>query len=135
MIRRPPRSTLFPYTTLFRSRFLQRVAETIERIGFQNVTGLDMRDRRRNAEDVFRVVDRGVVFDSVGFCWCSRRLRKSGKRQGRCKKEHGKRMARGNPPNREDEVQHTPREESMRDRSVPAPSAARPRVCYAFGGA
>src|SRR2546427_6358512 len=24
MIRRPPRSTLFPYTTLFRSRFLQR---------------------------------------------------------------------------------------------------------------
>src|SRR3712207_8529566 len=40
MIRRPPRSTLFPYTTLFRSRFVrlgntvdtcadQRVAETI----------------------------------------------------------------------------------------------------------
>src|SRR5258708_12743703 len=25
MIRRPPRSTLFPYTTLFRSSFLQRV--------------------------------------------------------------------------------------------------------------
>src|SRR5437764_2524729 len=25
MIRRPPRSTLFPYTTLFRSRLLQRV--------------------------------------------------------------------------------------------------------------
>src|SRR3989441_3578478 len=24
MIRRPPRSTLFPYTTLFRSRFLER---------------------------------------------------------------------------------------------------------------
>src|SRR5256885_9924214 len=24
MIRRPPRSTLFPYTTLFRSRYLQR---------------------------------------------------------------------------------------------------------------
>src|SRR3989442_7680465 len=24
MIRRPPRSTLFPYTTLFRSRFLRR---------------------------------------------------------------------------------------------------------------
>src|SRR2546426_9279241 len=27
MIRRPPRSTLFPYTTLFRSRVRQRVAE------------------------------------------------------------------------------------------------------------
>src|SRR3712207_8045531 len=27
MIRRPPRSTLFPYTTLFRSRVLQREAD------------------------------------------------------------------------------------------------------------
>src|SRR3712207_7875953 len=27
MIRRPPRSTLFPYTTLFRSRRLQRLAD------------------------------------------------------------------------------------------------------------
>src|SRR3712207_7101568 len=26
MIRRPPRSTLFPYTTLFRSRFVNRTA-------------------------------------------------------------------------------------------------------------
>src|SRR2546429_9698262 len=31
MIRRPPRSTLFPYTTLFRSRFLNRVYRLIER--------------------------------------------------------------------------------------------------------
>src|SRR2546427_6025010 len=28
MIRRPPRSTLFPYTTLFRSPFCRRVPET-----------------------------------------------------------------------------------------------------------
>src|SRR3712207_7094854 len=27
MIRRPPRSTLFPYTTLFRSRFIQAATE------------------------------------------------------------------------------------------------------------
>src|SRR3712207_7467678 len=27
MIRRPPRSTLFPYTTLFRSRIAERVAD------------------------------------------------------------------------------------------------------------
>src|SRR5256885_10721134 len=27
MIRRPPRSTLFPYTTLFRSRTLERLAQ------------------------------------------------------------------------------------------------------------
>src|SRR5258706_9569240 len=30
MIRRPPRSTLFPYTTLFRSPFLSRRAATVE---------------------------------------------------------------------------------------------------------
>src|SRR2546422_8122808 len=29
MIRRPPRSTLFPYTTLFRSRFLKTGAEAV----------------------------------------------------------------------------------------------------------
>src|SRR2546425_4910004 len=31
MIRRPPRSTLFPYTTLFRSRDVERVADTLDR--------------------------------------------------------------------------------------------------------
>src|SRR3712207_7534273 len=30
MIRRPPRSTLFPYTTLFRSGGLHRVADVVE---------------------------------------------------------------------------------------------------------
>src|SRR2546422_2897597 len=29
MIRRPPRSTLFPYTTLFRSRFVQRPHQNV----------------------------------------------------------------------------------------------------------
>src|SRR3989442_3127268 len=29
MIRRPPRSTLFPYTTLFRSPFLARISWTV----------------------------------------------------------------------------------------------------------
>src|SRR3712207_7660093 len=32
MIRRPPRSTLFPYTTLFRSDRLERAARTINRL-------------------------------------------------------------------------------------------------------
>src|SRR3712207_8078947 len=32
MIRRPPRSTLFPYTTLFRSRVLGVTASTIEHL-------------------------------------------------------------------------------------------------------
>src|SRR5438132_6065285 len=33
MIRRPPRSTLFPYTTLFRSRFRECAPCSISRIG------------------------------------------------------------------------------------------------------
>src|SRR5256885_7165703 len=32
MIRRPPRSTLFPYTTLFRSRYLGLMAQQAERM-------------------------------------------------------------------------------------------------------
>src|SRR2546426_7069359 len=37
MIRRPPRSTLFPYTTLFRSRYFSLV---IERIGRRTVAAV-----------------------------------------------------------------------------------------------
>src|SRR5258708_9068517 len=33
MIRRPPRSTLFPYTTLFRSRGLTATAESVAAVG------------------------------------------------------------------------------------------------------
>src|SRR3712207_8563469 len=32
MIRRPPRSTLFPYTTLFRSRLAQHAAQHVARL-------------------------------------------------------------------------------------------------------
>src|SRR2546430_9359260 len=35
MIRRPPRSTLFPYTTLFRSRRAKPVRRIDERVGHQ----------------------------------------------------------------------------------------------------
>src|SRR3712207_7695643 len=35
MIRRPPRSTLFPYTTLFRSPGVQRWLETLQRDGWR----------------------------------------------------------------------------------------------------
>src|SRR3712207_8084998 len=33
MIRRPPRSTLFPYTTLFRSREVQTLVDLVEALG------------------------------------------------------------------------------------------------------
>src|SRR3989475_2210495 len=42
MIRRPPRSTLFPYTTLFRSRPARRRAR-----GFGGAGAVDPRSRRR----------------------------------------------------------------------------------------
>src|SRR3712207_9466958 len=40
MIRRPPRSTLFPYTTLFRSRGDAASVESRRLHGFENPTGL-----------------------------------------------------------------------------------------------
>src|SRR5258707_2082092 len=45
MIRRPPRSTLFPYTTLFRSEFLARRATGVPAqyiTGHQEFWGLDL---------------------------------------------------------------------------------------------
>src|SRR3989449_10100279 len=33
MIRRPPRSTLFPYTTLFRSPYFEKIAEALRMLG------------------------------------------------------------------------------------------------------
>src|SRR2546425_3004258 len=52
MIRRPPRSTLFPYTTLFRSRALLRrtTGEDADgRLGFADLT-LDPSTRERSEE-------------------------------------------------------------------------------------
>src|SRR5258708_17169643 len=51
MIRRPPRSTLFPYTTLFRSDgFLQRNASTIARASCKSVTSGTPRSTARSEE-------------------------------------------------------------------------------------
>src|SRR5438445_1407801 len=51
MIRRPPRSTLFPYTTLFRSRAPARVRESVAdlRRGIRRATH-EGRDRARSEE-------------------------------------------------------------------------------------
>src|SRR3712207_8041570 len=48
MIRRPPRSTLFPYTTLFRSCKAQFLAHRRQRDG--NDGGIDHRDERSEAQ-------------------------------------------------------------------------------------
>src|SRR2546430_10986545 len=60
MIRRPPRSTLFPYTTLFRSRGVpacrriapcRGVAQPLERIGHRPRPRLDGIELRRPIQD------------------------------------------------------------------------------------
>src|SRR5258708_19579194 len=40
MIRRPPRSTLFPYTTLFRSSLAKKAAGRLQAIGVEVRTGV-----------------------------------------------------------------------------------------------
>src|SRR3712207_7235718 len=61
MIRRPPRSTLFPYTTLFRSRIAQRHGRTVAQVVFRfaldvgmvPLTGTTDPDHMRADLDVF----------------------------------------------------------------------------------
>src|SRR3712207_8535697 len=65
MIRRPPRSTLFPYTTLFRSHPAQRGDHRRERERVDEEAGGDPHERdhgagRRRAEDARGVDDHGV---------------------------------------------------------------------------
>src|SRR2546430_10242581 len=49
MIRRPPRSTLFPYTTLFRSRYAEVIAEQL----LQYEAACQRIDRRKNEDSRF----------------------------------------------------------------------------------
>src|SRR5438034_6306569 len=51
MIRRPPRSTLFPYTTLFRSRVSQQALELGEIRGAEREADVARRDRPLARED------------------------------------------------------------------------------------
>src|SRR2546430_12476706 len=53
MIRRPPRSTLFPYTTLFRSEFLQRVSMVLKAKGTIALS-VPNRERWMTGPDVLR---------------------------------------------------------------------------------
>src|SRR3989442_11671091 len=52
MIRRPPRSTLFPYTTLFRSHRRDHVAEHVAHVGDAEL------EERRPLDDAFGAVHR-----------------------------------------------------------------------------
>src|SRR3712207_7883122 len=62
MIRRPPRSTLFPYTTLFRSHAEHEVARTGELLAPRCVERHEPRPRHPGSPAVAPVVERvGVV--------------------------------------------------------------------------
>src|SRR3712207_9533091 len=72
MIRRPPRSTLFPYTTLFRSAGIAAASRVVVKVGSSSLTalpgGLDV-DRLRALVDVLgalRAAGRQVVLVSSG---------------------------------------------------------------------
>src|SRR2546426_6790638 len=51
MIRRPPRSTLFPYTTLFRSRFTPEAPAELERL-VMKALAKDRDERYQTAKDL-----------------------------------------------------------------------------------
>src|SRR2546429_998114 len=58
MIRRPPRSTLFPYTTLFRSaRARQRLEQRALGLGLRDVGEVRHRAEARGRRDRFELAD------------------------------------------------------------------------------
>src|SRR3712207_7490714 len=67
MIRRPPRSTLFPYTTLFRSDPAKQTFRTYDRV-YQNTRG-----SLKEVLEIFR--DRDIYVAAV--CWDAGQDRKS----------------------------------------------------------
>src|SRR5258708_30716696 len=64
MIRRPPRSTLFPYTTLFRSLLLHR----LRRWRMQTPTPRHIQRRRPRPVDLVKIIDQPnlIVFARLG---------------------------------------------------------------------
>src|SRR5258708_14726803 len=63
MIRRPPRSTLFPYTTLFRSQLPGIAIESNHRLGIQVVpfSLVAVKIRRRIADAPIDQVEFGII--------------------------------------------------------------------------
>src|SRR5437667_10480295 len=92
MIRRPPRSTLFPYTTLFRS--LIRAAfegerETIVRLA--QLSDLDLDGELRQDRKSTRLNSSHITISYAVFC-----LKKK-KKQDRIKYEHDRQPSRTTP--------------------------------------
>src|SRR2546427_8933734 len=62
MIRRPPRSTLFPYTTLFRSKYRSLAEEAEQRVGDLWVTAVSVSHSVPAAGFIVHDGSRGFVY-------------------------------------------------------------------------
>src|SRR2546425_7736795 len=90
MIRRPPRSTLFPYTTLFRSRLGRRARQPCQRLPYladaDLLEPLAERDDRRNHFDVapageeLRSEEHTSELQSLAYLVCRLLLEKKNKK-------------------------------------------------------
>src|SRR5690242_21264487 len=67
MIRRPPRSTLFPYTTLFRSLAAQQVCSRDGEPAEHHVGGVDDVPRPRGVTRLRRVCRHSVYLSNSGW--------------------------------------------------------------------
>src|SRR2546425_3823698 len=63
MIRRPPRSTLFPYTTLFRSLAMKLLQEVAWALGYAHQRGVIHRDVKPDNILIERATERALVTD------------------------------------------------------------------------
>src|SRR5258708_8513531 len=87
MIRRPPRSTLFPYTTLFRSVLDGRIADDVHLPGFR--IDFHVRDMRpKCAGAVFRSEEHTSELQSPDHLVCRLLLEKKKKTNHRMNKVH-----------------------------------------------
>src|SRR3712207_8562019 len=66
MIRRPPRSTLFPYTTLFRSRARRRLVDVVDR-DHRLRAGVDLHDRPVHVAVVVAAAVRELRAQVIGY--------------------------------------------------------------------
>src|SRR2546430_13546439 len=86
MIRRPPRSTLFPYTTLFRSRIRERAREVMDADGLVVAPGFIDGHTHMDAQ-IFRSEEHTSELQSQSNLVCRLLLEKK-KRSGSSSKAH-----------------------------------------------
>src|SRR2546425_2159303 len=82
MIRRPPRSTLFPYTTLFRSRWSEETQSRPEMFSFLEIVFPNQRDKVLIAlvrKDDFRSEEHTSELQSLAYLVCRLLLEKKKK--------------------------------------------------------